>query len=351
MSKKAKLEDIIDLLGAGIDSGLVDIDYSDEDDDDEYQDDIGCAEEEIEGRRIYINGEFGEDNQDIMNAVRYIIHFNSKDKGKPVEERMPIILYITSSGGDINSGFQLIDAISTSVTPVYTVNLGYQYSMALLVGIVGDKRFAMPNAKYLIHDGSLEIAGTFSKVREHIDLSKYPFAINPEEVSSDLTATATKLAQSNKGEGHDQWLTGPTVQFDLCFTNKAWVEAERYRFLYFISSQSTMHRMVKFDLDLSYSDYTDKRMIEIMKSKVDEYNSLVSQGADKELIDKAYLGLIYSNPAGFKITARMCASYRQLKTIYSQRRNHRLPEWRSFCAWIETLPFSELITGAKDEGN
>lgn len=36
---------------------------------------------------------------------------------------------------------------------------------------------------------------------------------------------------------------------------------------------------------------------------------------------------------------------RQLKTIYQQRKNHRLPEWRSFCEWIEELPHSEFITG------
>ena len=46
---------------------------------------------------------------------------------------------------------------------------------------------------------------------------------------------------------HGQFLTGIRVSFDLTFTNKAWVEAERYRFLEFVSSQSTMHRIPKFD--------------------------------------------------------------------------------------------------------
>ena len=59
-----------------------------------------------------------------------------------------------------------------------------------------------------------------------------------------------------------------------------------------------------------------------------------------------YLRLLMSNPCGFRLTAGMTTNYRQLKTIYAQRRTHRLPEWRTFCAWIETLPYAkEFITG------
>ena len=58
-----------------------------------------------------------------------------------------------------------------------------------------------------------------------------------------------------------------------------------------------------------------------------------------------YLEILYNNPAGFRLTAGMTTNYRQLKTIYAQRKNHRLPEWREFCKWIQTLPHSELIIG------
>ncbi len=158
---------------------------------------------------------------------------------------------------------------------------------------------------------------------------------------------ATKLSQSAIGEGHDQWLTGATVQFDLTFSNKAWVEAERYRFLYFVSSESTMHRITKFDLDKVFDQHVDPRIVEIMKEKVTEYNNLPEDTAPEIKAEK-YLDILYSNPAGFKITARMTTNYRQLKTIYQQRKNHRLPEWRAFCKWIETLPYSEFIIGTKE---
>lgn len=175
---------------------------------------------------------------------------------------------------------------------------------------------------------------------ESIKRAKYPMAVNVDDLNTDITRGIIALATSQKGEGHDNWLNGVVVQFDLEYTVKAWTEAERYHFLDFVSSQSTMHRIAKFDLDSQYIKYTDKRSIEIVKELVQRYN----ETKDPE----DYLRILYSNPCGFKLIAGMTTNYRQLKTIYSQRRNHRLPEWREFCKWIETLPKSRLITGAEE---
>lgn len=165
---------------------------------------------------------------------------------------------------------------------------------------------------------------------ESIRRAKYPMAVDTSALTMELTKGIRSLAQSATGEGHDQWETGIIVQFDLQYTVKAWTEAERYTFLDFISSQSTMHRIAKFNLDEQYIQYTDPRMIEIMKELVAHYN----ETKDPE----DYLRVLYSNPCGFQLIAGMTTNYRQLKTIYQQRKNHRLPEWREFCAWIETLP-------------
>lgn len=195
---------------------------------------------------------------------------------------------------------------------------------------------------------------------ESIRRAKFPMAVDTSQLSTELTKGIKALAQSAHGAAHDQWLTGVVVQFDLTFSNKGWVEAERYHFLDFVSSQSTMHRITKFDLDKAYNEYVDKRIVEIMKEKVREYNEfcasletgLIPQSQEilaelEEEKKRKYLEILYSNPAGFEITAGMTTNYRQLKTIYSQRKNHRLPEWRTFCKWIETLPHSELITESR----
>lgn len=169
--------------------------------------------------------------------------------------------------------------------------------------------------------------------------SKYPMSVDIANLNCEYTGTIERLGRSRKGEGHDNFLCGIVVQFDLTFTVKAWTEAERYHFFDIVSSQSTMHRITKFDLDKAYVDYVDPRIIEIMKEKVAEYNAC----EDEELKKQKYLEILYSNPCGMKLTARMTTNYRQLKTIYAQRRTHRLPEWRAFCEWIEKLPYANLI--------
>jgi len=182
-------------------------------------------------------------------------------------------------------------------------------------------------------------------IEQSIRAAKFPMAVEVSGLSTELTHGIKALAKTPIGEGHDNWLLGVVVQFDLTATNKFWVEMERYNFADIISSQSTMHRIARFDLDMGYIPYVDPRIVEIMKQKVAEYNAAAEE--DKP---EMYLGLLYSNPAGFKLTARMTTNYRQLKTIYRQRKNHRLKEWRDFCAWIETLPEAELIVGEKDHG-
>jgi hypothetical protein len=118
-------------------------------------------------------------------------------------------------------------------------------------------------------------------------------------------------------------------------TVKMSVELERYHFIDFVSSQSTMHRITKFDLDTAYINYVDKRIIDIIREKVNEYNNMENEEQKKE----KYLEILYSNPCGMRLTARMTTNYQALKTIYQQRKNHRLPEWRTFCKWCESLPY------------
>lgn len=175
--------------------------------------------------------------------------------------------------------------------------------------------------------------------------SKFPMQTDTSLCTTEVTKTTDKLAMCGLGEAHDNFLNGIIVQFDLTFSNKAWVELQRYHFIDFISSQSTMHRITKFNLDEAYNEYVDQRVIDIMKELVADYNN-------KDLVDRTaedYLRILYSNPAGFELTAGMTTNYRQLKTIYRQRKSHRLPEWREFCNWIKKLPYSDWITGENNE--
>ncbi len=172
-------------------------------------------------------------------------------------------------------------------------------------------------------------------LKESIAASKYPMAVDTMSCTDDITSRTKALGSCEKGSGHDQFLTGIIVQFDLKFSIKAWVEAERYHFLDFVSSQSTMHRITKFNVASQCNHYVTQKAIDNLNECIDEYNA--NQTSEN------YLKVLYNVPAGFTLTARMTTNYRQLKTIYSQRKNHKLPEWRNFCKWIESLPrFKEL---------
>lgn len=185
---------------------------------------------------------------------------------------------------------------------------------------------------------------------ESIIASGYPMrtAADMRDIEDSDLNRAIKLTKlSKENHAHGQFLTGIRVNFDLRFSNKAWVEAERYRFLEFVSSQSTMHRIAKFDLNEQYNSYVDSRVIQIMKEKVDRYNRLVAMRPEVKLpeyeqeIKDAYLEILYNNPAGFELTARMTTNYRCILNIINQRWDHRLPEWRQACREFLELPMME----------
>ena len=177
---------------------------------------------------------------------------------------------------------------------------------------------------------------------ESIKASKYPMAVDIGKLNSDITTTVKKLAAAGKGEGHDQFLTGIRVNFDLTCTNKMWVEAERYRFLEFVSSQSTMHKITKFDIEKQCIEYVSPVIIEEVNRLIEEYN--------KDPSKENRLKVVYNVPSGFKLTARLTTNYRCLKGVYAQRKGHPLDEWsREFMHFIKSLPHAnELIIGESD---
>ena len=153
---------------------------------------------------------------------------------------------------------------------------------------------------------------------------------------------AVSLASRESSEGHDNFLSGIIVSFDLTCTIKMWTEFERYHFAQIVSSQSTMHRLSKMQLDIACTPYTDSKIIERLQTLQKRYN--------EEPNESNFLTLLYSCPTGLDLTARVTTNYRQLKTILKQRHNHKLPEWRSFCKEIVSqcpLAYEFLVKGGE----
>lgn len=181
-----------------------------------------------------------------------------------------------------------------------------------------------------------------------IRVSKFPMAVNLESCTSEPTKTTKSLASCQTGLGHDNFLKGIVVQFDMRFSNKMSVELERYHFIDFISSQSTMHKITKFNIKEQCNEYVDDEIIKIVQKKVDRYNLLNDKNTDKA--KRLYLEILYNVPSGFELQAGFTTNYQQLKTMYRQRKTHRLPEWKEFCKWVETLPmFKELVLEKGEE--
>lgn len=178
-----------------------------------------------------------------------------------------------------------------------------------------------------------EVYGLQSAVKA----SKYPMSVDAGELSGEPTETTARLARAPLGTGHDNFLQGIVVQFDLTASLKLWPQLQRYHFIDIVSSQSTMHRITKFDVAAQCNRYVTSAAIENLRSLVRAWEADPS--------DENYLACLYNIPSGFELTARLTTNYRQLKTVYRQRKNHKLPEWKTICNWIKTLPHSDWITG------
>lgn len=170
------------------------------------------------------------------------------------------------------------------------------------------------------------------------DFTAAAFNMSEDDTNSMMTGKdfdrAKRLALNPPGTGHNNFLTGILVSANVSATVKWWTQFERYHHAQIVSSMSTMHRlreMLKTGT-ATFANKTDKRIVEMLFD--------LAADADDET-------LAYSCPMGLILTARITTNYLQLKTMYFQRSNHKLGEWRRFCKWIESLPYAELITERK----
>ncbi len=156
---------------------------------------------------------------------------------------------------------------------------------------------------------------------------------------------AGKLGGARSGEGHDNFLKGILVHMDVIAPLYWWKQAQRYHWFDFVSSQSTMHCLLKFDVKTQCVDEVDPIILDRANSLVQEYLSLPEDTTNK--VEK-WRTLVASIPCGFCLGATMTTNYQQLKTMYLQRRYHKLKEWKEFCNMCDALPrFNELTGIAK----
>jgi ATP-dependent Clp protease protease subunit len=125
---------------------------------------------DLKQRKLFINEDI--EMATIDEIVKHILQYNAEDVGLETADRNPILLYVTSDGGEVDAGFELIDVILNSKTPVYTINLGHWYSMGFLIGIAGHKRYASRHAKFLMHDGANFVYNSGAKAQDQMRFNR-----------------------------------------------------------------------------------------------------------------------------------------------------------------------------------
>lgn len=159
-----------------------------------------------------------------------------------------------------------------------------------------------------------------------------------------------KLAKSlsKAGSDHGKFLRMITVTVDITAMQPWWAEFDTYKVGTVRNSCSKMHKIHVKPFELS--DFTHEGCY-----KVDyAYGALLSvietcerlrQDFNRTKDKKYWRALIELLPEGYRMRATVQLNYQVLKSMYFARRNHKLDEWHTLCDWIESLPYSELITG------
>ena len=151
------------------------------------------------------------------------------------------------------------------------------------------------------------------------------------------------LGGATPSSGHDCALKGIAVHVNIKADQSFWLQFERYHFQDTISSMSTMHCLCKFEkLSEMFSPYTDPRSIAICNEYIEQYNN----NPTPENFQK----VIHNCPEGIELTRRIETNYLQLKTMYAQRKNHKMFAWsKDFKKLIDSLPYFYEFTGIDKE--
>lgn len=196
-------------------------------------------------------------------------------------------------------------------------------------------------------------------MQESLIASGYPMSVDTDQRQAHeiVMKRGAKLGQALSGSGHDCFLKGITVQFDLTAPEYFWRQMDRYHFIDYISSQSKMHRILKLDIDKQCNPFVLEDNIENLKILIEVYNNWDDYEHNKfQLRDRRkipatkqilFQTIVANIPSGLRLTARMTTNYLQLKTIVAQRKNHKMAEWHVFCDAIMELPLFADLTQRK----
>ena len=175
-------------------------------------------------------------------------------------------------------------------------------------------------------------------------------------VGFDLGENDHSLMQrlSNAGTDHRKFMRMLPVYVRITAPLYWWKEFDTYKVGTVANSCSTMHKIQakEFTMDDFSCEHLMGGYLERMRRIIDDLNNarkyftvgdqFFSPGNKRD-----WWQMIQLLPSSYNQTRNVMMNYEVLAHIYKSRKDHKLDEWRNFCKWIETLPYSELITGGK----
>jgi hypothetical protein len=150
---------------------------------------------------------------------------------------------------------------------------------------------------------------------------------------------ADSLSGCKAGSGHDNFLKGIIVQFDLKYPQYLTPQLQRYNWIDIVSSQSKMHTLTKQLMDTNNCNYyVLGKIMRMINELIIKYNRKPNY--------ENFMRIISNLPMGFELWMGISTNYLQLKTIYHQRKNHKLKEdWGAIIKMIDELPYNKFIKG------
>ena len=165
----------------------------------------------------------------------------------------------------------------------------------------------------------------------------------------------------NAGTDHRKFIRMITVYLDITAPLYWWKEFDTYKVGTVANSCSTMHKIAakEFTFDDFSCEHLERRSSLTLKKVIDDLNYYREHyifftkenviGFDTKTKD-IWWQMIQLLPSSYNQRRTVMLNYEVLANIYKSRRNHKLDEWHTFCDWIESLPYSELITGKEKHG-
>ena len=155
------------------------------------------------------------------------------------------------------------------------------------------------------------------------------------------------------GSDHSKFMRMINITMDITAPLYWWKEFDTYKVGTVRNSCSTMHKIhaKEFTLDdFSHEQLTDTAIEDCLKVVIRFLNIARDIFIDLDGKSKAaWWQMIQLLPSSYNQRATIQLNYAVLRNMYKSRKEHKLDEWHTFCEWVESLPYSEIITGGNEK--